>query len=115
MAGPGQERCEWGLPWRFGSWRWRVGSAAGLYSDAGSRDVAGARGGGAGAPDHDIDDVAFTIAVLTVMVRHSSSAGEAETGFESMRSTYAGTVGVTDVPDVGDQAFWMSSPRASYC
>jgi hypothetical protein len=50
------------------------------------------------------------VAVLTVMARHSSSAAEAETGFESMRSTYAESVGVTDVADVGDQAFWMESP-----
>ena len=50
------------------------------------------------------------VAVLTVMVRHSSSPTEAEMGFESMRSTYAESMGVTDVPGVGDQAFWMSSP-----
>lgn len=46
------------------------------------------------------------LAVLLVIVRQSSSPTEAETGFEGLRQSYAETVGVTDVPGVGEQAFW---------
>jgi len=53
-----------------------------------------------------------TVAVLTVMVRQSSSTAESEIGFEGLRETYAEAVGVTDVPGLGAQAFWMDEdPR----
>jgi hypothetical protein len=47
------------------------------------------------------------VAVLTVMVRQSSSTAESEIGFESLRETYELATGVTDVPGLGDQAFWL--------
>ena len=50
------------------------------------------------------------VAVLTVMVRQSSSPAESEIGFEGLRETYTETVGVTDVPGLGDQAFWLDEP-----
>jgi hypothetical protein len=53
-----------------------------------------------------------TVAVLTVMVRESSSLAEAEIGFEGLRNTYAETVGVTNMPGLGEQAFWMDSPKS---
>jgi len=45
------------------------------------------------------------LAVLTVMARQSSIPSEARTGFDGLRTAYAGTV--TDVPGLGDQAFWI--------
>jgi hypothetical protein len=48
-----------------------------------------------------------TVAVLTVMVRQSSDPIESRIGFEGMRETYAESVGVTDMPGLGEQAFWM--------
>jgi hypothetical protein len=48
-----------------------------------------------------------TVAVLTVMVRHSSDPIESKIGLEGMRETYAEGVGVTDMPGLGEQAFWL--------
>lgn len=48
-----------------------------------------------------------TVAVLTVMVRHSSAPIESKIGFQGMRETYAGGGGVTDMPGLGEQAFWI--------
>jgi hypothetical protein len=49
----------------------------------------------------------LTVAVLTVMVRQSSDPIESRIGFEGLRQTYAESVGVTDMPGLGEQAFWM--------
>jgi hypothetical protein len=49
----------------------------------------------------------LTVAVLTVMVRQSSDPIESRIGFEGLRETYAESVGVTDMPGLGEQAFWM--------
>jgi hypothetical protein len=49
----------------------------------------------------------LTVAVLTVMVRQSSDPIESRIGFEGLRETYAESVGVTDMPGLGERAFWM--------
>ena len=41
------------------------------------------------------------------MVRQGSSPGESAVGFDGLRKTYAETVGVTDMPGLGEQAFWI--------
>jgi hypothetical protein len=52
------------------------------------------------------------MAVLTVMVRQSSSPVESEIGFEGMRETYTEAMGVTDMPGLGEQAYWLDAhPR----
>lgn len=47
------------------------------------------------------------VAVLNVMVRHGHSLAESSVGFEGMRETYTETVGVVDVPGIGEQAYWI--------
>jgi hypothetical protein len=47
------------------------------------------------------------VIVLSVMVRHGHSVAESTVGFEGMRETYAETVGVVDVPGIGDEAYWI--------
>ena len=52
-------------------------------------------------------EVGQGLAVMNVMVRYGYSLAEASVGFEGMRETYAETSGVVDVPDLGEQAFWI--------
>jgi len=52
-------------------------------------------------------EVGQGLAVMNVMVRYGYSLAESTVGFEGMRETYAGTTGVVDLPDLGEQAFWI--------
>lgn len=50
-------------------------------------------------------------AVVLVMVSHGQSPEESTIGFEERRKNYAETLGVVDVPDIGEQAYWIEDLR----
>jgi hypothetical protein len=49
------------------------------------------------------------VAVLTVMVRQSSSSSESEIGFAGLRQTYEESGAAMDMPGLGQQAFWIDT------